>query len=453
MTTVTFVRGMRSYTSPNASARTQTAAFFIALMVLLGGCQQYLYKTGFVQLQTGLAKDRFLEAYAKFPPNSSRTFVREGETWDVFVFNVYDRRSIELGYPRIDHYEYAAFRSGRLTEWGTGDGTLLREHLQFTQARVARVRVGMPEADVITLFGQPDERKVGTFGSAVGDPWNGLTYRYKFRDRSYSSARIYVYNEFVFSLDYDRPLLNHYSIEIVYEGDDAYAVPDLADATDSGTHRPVPPATEPATATDSYSTGTGVVVHPDGLILTASHVIGSGRNIVVKLADGRILDAEVVRRDTLNDLALLRVDARTEDYLTLSRPRTATIGEDVFTIGFPAMSVLGQESKFTEGSISALSGPDDLPSLMQISVPLQPGSSGGPLVNDRGEVIGIVIASAAIANFVEMTGTLPQNVNWAVKADYAVPLFDAPASLEEPRNRSEAIERTSKAVCVVIARD
>ncbi len=105
----------------------------LAVLIVTAGCssRQYMYNTGFHELQTGMTKDWFLEMYAEFPPDSSRTFSKDGDTWQVLVYKVYNRESIESGYPWLDHYEYTAFRNGRLAEWGTGDGIILRADLDF----------------------------------------------------------------------------------------------------------------------------------------------------------------------------------------------------------------------------------------------------------------------------------------------------------------------------------
>lgn len=215
------------------------------------------------------------------------------------------------------------------------------------------------------------------------------------------------------------------------------------------------PASSPAASQEQFSTavshGTCFVVHPHGLLLTAHHVVAGARRISVRLADGRESHARVEQAAAANDLALLRIDETTPSYLSLAPPRSTSSGQSVFTLGFPIRSLLGEEPKFTDGAISSLSGVLGEASLLQTTVPLQPGSSGGPLANDRGEVVGIVTSTAAIERFLAETGSLPQSINWAVKADYARPLFDPPAPLPTTPGREAAIERVRRALCSVEA--
>lgn len=205
-------------------------------------------------------------------------------------------------------------------------------------------------------------------------------------------------------------------------------------------------------ASGAVSTGTCFAVSDAGLLLTANHVVDNAKSIEIKLADGRSEGAVVEQASSGTDLALLRIQVPTSGYLTLAPPRSAELGQPVFTLGFPATSLLGKDPKFTDGSISALSGIGGEASFLQISVPIQPGNSGGPLLNDQGEVLGIITSTAAVQPFMKITGTLPQNINWAIKAEYAAPLFDPPAALIVAPNRSAAIKRAQGALCSVEAR-
>ncbi len=197
--------------------------------------------------------------------------------------------------------------------------------------------------------------------------------------------------------------------------------------------------------------GTAFAVRPDGVLLTAFHIIQGATTIDIVCRGQRAVRAEVRQQTRSSDLAVLRIDSSTLDYLPLAPPRSAKVGDHVFTVGFPATNILGTEPKFTDGSVSSLSGLGGEATLLQTSVQIQPGSSGGPLLNERGEVIGIVTSTAAVLAFTKATGTLPQNVNWAVKADYAAPLFDPPAPPAAASTREESIQRALRAICMVEA--
>lgn len=208
-------------------------------------------------------------------------------------------------------------------------------------------------------------------------------------------------------------------------------------------------STEETPRGSNVSTGTCFSVAPDGLILTAYHLIKDANTITARFENGDELSAVPEQVSANNDLALLRVNRPILAYLSLSPLQNPKLGEPVFTLGFPAPSVLGAEPKFTEGTVSALSGPGNESTFLQISVPVQPGNSGGPLVNHRGEVVGIVTATAAILPFLQKTGSLPQNVNFAVKAGYASLLFTAPPALPPATDRDDAIRRVRGALCTV----
>ena len=92
------------------------------------------------------------------------------------------------------------------------------------------------------------------------------------------------------------------------------------------------------------------------------------------------------------------------------------LDQAVFTIGFPDIKLQGTEPKYTDGKISSSSGIQDDPNQFQISVPVQPGNSGGPLVDFSGEVRGVIVARLNEIAALRSTGTLPQNVNYAIKS-------------------------------------
>lgn len=206
-----------------------------------------------------------------------------------------------------------------------------------------------------------------------------------------------------------------------------------------------------STSQDLHRTGTGFAISEDGLIATAYHVVKDAKTVKVHLERDSFVSAKVVHSNPSNDLAVLRIDRSTPSFLQVAPMRSAKTGDRVFTVGFPVSSVLGDEPKYTEGVISSLTGARGAASFLQMTVPIQPGNSGGPLVNEKGEVVGIVTSTAAIRFFVEESGTLPQNVNWAVKVEYLSPMIELPRVEEEQRTREQNIAHVNKAVFLIEA--
>lgn len=203
-------------------------------------------------------------------------------------------------------------------------------------------------------------------------------------------------------------------------------------------------------------TGTGFAVSPEGHLITAYHIVRDATQIRVKFEGEDWLSGTLEKHSFSNDVAILKVDNATPNYLVLRDFSVVRQGEKVFTLGYPVVGVLGDEPKYTEGTISSLSGIMGEDSLIQISVPVQPGNSGGPLVTASGDVVGMITSTAAIRAFFEQTGTLPQNVNWAVKSNYVIPLLGK-AYTSETDEASESIEDNAitivrQAVCFVEAK-
>jgi S1-C subfamily serine protease len=210
--------------------------------------------------------------------------------------------------------------------------------------------------------------------------------------------------------------------------------------------REKPAAPAPSEPTTGY--GTGFFVNGTGQLVTSFHVIDGASKIVVYAADGIAREARVYRASPATDLAVLNVNFTPKYYLSLAAPNSYKPGDRVFTFGFPVIEMLGSEPKFTDGSISSLSGAGDEAAFAQISVPVQPGNSGGPLVNERGQVVGVIAAGAENRQFAEAAGTLPQNVNWAVRSEYLAPLVN-PGRTAIVRSRDEAVALVRESVAIV----
>ena len=210
-----------------------------------------------------------------------------------------------------------------------------------------------------------------------------------------------------------------------------------------------PPRSAPAPAVDepTVSGGTCFAVRSDGTLMTAQHVVDGASEVRVWW-QGTWFTAEVVTSSRTVDAAILRIPVPTVPFLPMASAASVESGARVFTFGYPVVSVLGDEAKFSEGSVASLSGLGGDQSLIQVSIPIQPGNSGGPVVTERGQVIGIIVSTAAVAEFLDVTGSLPQNVNWAVKTE-AVSHLTSFEQSAQTLTRDAAIERASSAVCRV----
>jgi S1-C subfamily serine protease len=207
----------------------------------------------------------------------------------------------------------------------------------------------------------------------------------------------------------------------------------------------------PSNSPNGGSSGTCFFVDGFGTAVTNNHVIEGHTNIEVIAANGSKSSATIIKSSKVLDVAILATGHQTPQFLTLAATGTLALGQDVFTIGFPVTNILGDKPKYSEGTISALSGLNNDDSWIQMSTPIQPGNSGGPLVDLNGQVVGIVTATAAVENFFALTGSLPQNINWAIKAEYARALIPDSSSNTHISNKQEAIAHTEKSVCRVIA--
>jgi S1-C subfamily serine protease len=163
------------------------------------------------------------------------------------------------------------------------------------------------------------------------------------------------------------------------------------------------------------SSGTGFFVGR-GIVATNWHVVKDGQHIEVVMDGGTTQQATVLTRDEEHDLALLSVMGAGEHPMLQVAGEEASLGLSVFTLGFPQIDIMGTRPKLATGVISSLSGIRDDPRTYQISVPVQAGNSGGPLIDDSGRVVGIVAAKLNAAQVFQWTGDLPQNVNYAIKS-------------------------------------
>ena len=199
--------------------------------------------------------------------------------------------------------------------------------------------------------------------------------------------------------------------------------------------------------------GTGFFISADGWLVTNAHVVGQRQQVDIRGPAGVLLTARVMKVDAKTDLALLKTDTPPRAHLEILGDELP-LGTRVFTIGFPNVDIQGAQAKFTEGSISSLSGWRDDPGDYQISVPLQQGNSGGALIDTQtGLVAGVVTSS--------LSPSRADNVGYAIKAGVlAALLHETPecAHLVKPtpdtpaRDRAQNIELAQKASVMVLVK-
>lgn len=133
------------------------------------------------------------------------------------------------------------------------------------------------------------------------------------------------------------------------------------------------------------SAGSGFIVNPDGCILTSAHVIDKAKKIIVKLTDGKEYTAKLVAKDANKDLAIIRIDVHNLPAALIGNAKGARAGDSVVAIGCPK----GLDHTVTSGIVSSREREIDGKRYIQTDAALNEGNSGGPLLNDKAEVIGI----------------------------------------------------------------
>lgn len=166
--------------------------------------------------------------------------------------------------------------------------------------------------------------------------------------------------------------------------------------------------------------GTGFALSSDGYIVTNHHVVNNANKIQVRGINGdfsKIYLAEIVVEDKNNDLAVIKIND--SEFQSLGQPpysishNLSEIGSSVYSLGYPLRASMGDEVKLTNGIISSNTGFKGDITAYQVSVPVQPGNSGGPLINEEGEVIGIINSKHLGA----------ENASYAIKANYLINLI------------------------------
>ena len=177
-------------------------------------------------------------------------------------------------------------------------------------------------------------------------------------------------------------------------------------------------ATQPTAseADEADSTGTGFIVRTNGYILSNAHVVAGAKKLQVVLHDGSVHDAKLIESNTYKDLALLKIDAPGLVAAPLGDSTSVEPADAVMVLGYPLGTALGSGVSVYEGKVNAVRKEEDVPKF-QIDATVNPGNSGGPLINDRGEVIGVVVSKV--------------KTEVAERIGFAIPLAEANSLLRQ----------------------
>jgi len=180
------------------------------------------------------------------------------------------------------------------------------------------------------------------------------------------------------------------------------------------------PSPAPSTPSPSKlaSSGTGFYISADGHVLTNAHVVDECSSLAVESIGKPAVEARLVASDARNDLAVIQTKGRARRTAAF-RAGSVRQGESVVVYGFPLSGAIASTGNATAGNVSALAGLRDDTRMLQISAPVQPGNSGGPLMDMTGAVVGVVVGKLNAAKVMEVTGDIPQNINFAIKAHVA----------------------------------
>ena len=171
------------------------------------------------------------------------------------------------------------------------------------------------------------------------------------------------------------------------------------------------------------SSGSGVVIGAQGEVLTNAHVVENCAKITVQSLSASA--AYLIARDDKNDLAVVRGSLPASPVAVFRKGEPVRAGKSVVALGYPLSGLLADQASLSVGNVSALAGLGDDSRFLQISAPVQPGNSGGPLLDASGHLIGIVTGKLDVMRLAPFLRDIPQNVNFALKAEVARTFLDS----------------------------
>lgn len=226
----------------------------------------------------------------------------------------------------------------------------------------------------------------------------------------------------------------------------AKLTPGLPDFGKPGTSTPRSPNSKEESRTSS---GTAFFISKGGHLITNSHVVDGCKNLTISQPGALSPSpAALLARDKNNDLALIQISPVKVSGLTdgagkgfPALRRQVRLGENIAVFGYPLAGIVASSGNFVRGSVTALAGIGDDTTLMQIDAPIQPGNSGGPVLDDRGNVVAVVVGKLNDLKVAKAIGSLPQQINFAIKANTAAGFLEANGvAFAEPDDGARRLE-------------
>ena len=238
-----------------------------------------------------------------------------------------------------------------------------------------------------------------------------------------------------------------------------------ADQTNDAAPRPASPSLGPRAVTTTEidrrktelqppaprltaSSGTGFIVSKSGHVLTNAHVVSGCLRIEIRSGANTARPARIVAADVRNDLAVMETGIVPGAVAQLRA--SAKLGEDIAVFGYPLAGLLTSSGNFTVGNVTASAGVLDDTRMLQISAAIQPGNSGGPVLDQAGNVIGVVVSKLDALRYAAIARDIPQNINFGIKSAVAINFLEANGipfetrALDTPLSRPDLAESAKR---------
>ncbi|WP_454621740.1 S1C family serine protease [Bradyrhizobium cenepequi] len=226
-------------------------------------------------------------------------------------------------------------------------------------------------------------------------------------------------------------------------GEFAVALPKPTASAPAAPSAAAPSAPAPKQGKAMGQTGTGIVISSNGHIVTNHHVVDGCGEITGNLSGEAPVKLRLVSSDETNDLALLQAPTPFKETAVI-RENSVQTGDAVIVIGYPFHGLLTSDFTVTTGIVSSLSGVFNDTRHLQISAAVQPGNSGGPLLDSTGALVGVVAAKLNALKVARATGNIPENINFAIKTGALRDFLDNSVVMYRVTERREMKKETAE---------